>query len=129
MTYNISRATRLKIAVYALELEPDLSVARAAYRVGVRHAEVTFAWRMAYGSRNPRIDESEEDKIEPFAQLCDDMADLLTDQPQASGEIFKRFADVHERRRWRALRRLVETRRAVKHGESKIGFTYTRGVA
>jgi transposase-like protein len=127
VTYQISREVRIRIAVYALELEPDLTVARAAKRVGVRHAEVTKAWR-AYGS-GPRVDEAEAAKVEPFASLCDEVAEVLSARPQSARQIFARLPRYGERRLYRVLRRLIDTNRAVKRVIDCHECEYTRGVA
>lgn len=129
MTWQIPRESRIEIAVAALVLEPDLTVARAARRTGLSHTEVGAAWRAAHGPRPRRIPAAAtEARIEPFAQLCDEMAATLTERPRLARVVFARFADVHERRLWRALYRLVAGGRAQRHGTRCAGSTYTRSM-
>lgn len=127
MTWQIPREARAQIAVAALVLEPDLTVARAARRTGLRYTEVGAAWRAAYGPRPRRIpDAARAAHIEPFAALCDEMAEALTGRPQLARVVFARFPSVGERRLWRALRRLIESGRARRVGVRCAGSTYTR---
>lgn len=127
MTWQLPREARIQIAVVALEQEPELTVVRAAKRTGLRHTEVGAAWRAAHGPRPRRIPAAaREAQIEPFAALCDEMAAALTERPQLARQLFARFADVHERRLWRALHRLVATGRARRHGVRCAGSTYAR---
>lgn len=128
ITWQIPREARIQIAVAALVLEPDLTVARAARRTGLSHTEVGAAWRAAHGPRPRRFPAAAtEARIEPFAQLCDEMAAALTERPQTARQLFARFAEVHERRLWRALHRLVASGKALRHGTRCAGSTYTRG--
>lgn len=123
----MTRAVLLRIAVIALEHEPELTVRRAAIRVGVWKDSVSAAWRAKHGARHRRVPlAASEAQIEPFAQLCDEMAAVLTDRPQSARVVFAQFPEVHERRKWRAMQRLVATGRAALHGKLHTGAEYTR---
>lgn len=130
MTRELPREIRLRIAVYALELEPELTMIRASRRTGIGRDAISAAWRAKHGAvRYPfrPADSRAEAVIEPFAALCDALAEALTERPQSAGILFARFPEVNERRLWRALKRLIDTGRAVRHGALHQGAKYARG--
>ena len=130
---SINVSARAHLAVVLLETT-QVTVADVAALVRVSECQVYRAWRAAHPDRPPRgrriTEAMRAAKIEPFAALCDVMAEQLTDRPQRAAQIFAAtrvmHGDVGERRIWRALRRLVDTGRVARHGMRCTGATYTR---
>ena len=128
---------RAQLAVRLLESTQAGTVAEVAALVRVGETSVYRAWRAAHPGRQPRgrrvSDAMLEAAIEPFAALCDVMAERLTDRPQLAAQIFAVTCAIHgdvgERRLWRALQRLIDTGRAQRHGRRHSGATYTRSTA
>lgn len=65
-------------------------------------------------------------RLEPFAQLCDEMcAAMAPGESYTTSKVFEATIDsygaCHERRLYRALRRLVETRRVERSGPTSHG--------
>lgn len=113
-------------AVGMLLADPTLSARGAAAAVGISESSVYTAWRRTYPDRPPRgrgriTAQMRALQTEPFRTLCDVMLDHVPSRDSAgAGEIFaavrRDYGEVGERRLFRALRRLLDTKQIERVG-------------
>lgn len=112
-------------AVQMLETDLTLNVIDAAAAVGVCASSVYTAWRRAHPDRPPRghgvTPQMHKAAALPFATLCDVMLRHVPARGEASArEIFEAVLqdkEAGERRLWRALRRLLDTKKIERVGD------------
>lgn len=137
-TLHLTRRHRAALAAVAIRLLrdlPQLTVRQVAIEVGVTEGTVKYYWRqrnpgvMLRGSGRNVTARMRERQIEPFAEFCDVMHDALIGE-MTSGELFAatiaQWGEVSNRRLYRAIQRLMATKRVVRSGDVNVMPVYRR---